>query len=244
MRVIHIMGNIGVGKSTLLEELKRISEIWYSEIADCENGLPKLRMAVMAEDVRSWEYYLNKMYRSIYDGVKSDYPYRFQLKVINHFYNIAEFIHKARETNTYDCIFVERSILEARHVFIESNVANYSQRQLEVLRGSADELIGFNDWDESMYIFLQAPIELCMQRIKERARDGENCIDENYMEQLVEQYSLLLSSLDPNKVIYLNVSGKSPTQIATDILKQITQMDQFPNPNDEPALECSVRMQA
>lgn len=161
---VLVEGNIGVGKTTFLNYIKK-----------CE------RVKIVKEPVEQWQNLngsnlLNLMYN---DPKKWGFPfqaYTFLLMLQNH----------ARKIDA-EIKILERSMYSARYCFAKLLVENnYLAKEeydiLEKMYQYTDDLHMMPDF----IIYLRAPPEQVFERIKERGRDEEKNINFGYIYRLHE----------------------------------------------------------
>ena len=163
MRVI-VEGNIGSGKTTLLASLAK--EPWCA--------------AVHPEPVHEWTDILDQFYK---DPAK--WAPAFSLRVL------ASHNRPAPPPSTIEV--VERSPLSCRHVFTRLlfNDGILPQHQWDLFREYYD-VLGWEPTADDLILFVQTPVELCLQRIAARGRACEESIDIQYLRRLEFQYDNML----------------------------------------------------
>jgi deoxycitidine kinase/deoxyguanosine kinase len=163
---ISIEGNIGAGKSTLLSSLK---ERYPSAI-------------VCQEDIEKWNTYtiddapiLEAFYKN-----KAAHAFTLQMAIL---LSRVKTMLKYREMKKL--VFVERSMFADTNVFckmLNESDAIISDAQMGIV----------NDWVKTfseicsidMYIYLDVPVETCLQRVSKRNRSGETEISKEYLHHL------------------------------------------------------------
>ena len=69
------------------------------------------------------------------------------------------------------------------------------------------------------FIYLQADVDLCMQRIAWRSRGGEEAISKQYLKDLDSQYMRFFETLDASRYTIVTVTEDlTPTQVAELVL--------------------------
>ena len=166
MRVI-IEGNIGSGKSTALRGLA--------------TALPD-NASVHVESVAEWGDMLHLFYEN-----PTQWALPFSLKVLlSH--------HAYRIPPPPDHIQVlERCPLSCRHVFTQLlfNDGTMPQHHWDLYRQFSDEL-GFEPTSQDLIIYVDTPVDICLQRIVNRSRPGEDQLDIHYLKKLEFQYGNML----------------------------------------------------
>ena len=159
MKIIAIGGNIGCGKSTLIKSLSDRNISCYSE------------------PIEKWQPWLNIFYESPEKNALG-----FQMKILIEY---AKMMNTVDKSNEY--IIVERSSLDNVYIFsknlVESGILNEHEYTLVK---DFHNMLYIRQPD--LYIYIQTdPIE-CIKRIKERQRDCETSIQDDYIKCLHEKY--------------------------------------------------------
>jgi deoxyadenosine/deoxycytidine kinase len=196
--VITLDGNIGAGKTTVLELLAAEKEK--------EKGFK-----VDLEPVESWQPWLNRMYQTG-NGV-----FEFQLRVW-----LDRCWPKAHLDDTY--YIMERSPMFQEGVFIPANVSNnrLTGDQVTLLK---DMYAKVNElWEPNMYIYLRSDPAKCAERIIRRARKSEDAIPMHYLQELhdLHEKTLIAAQQLGKKIVVVDMEGKTPTQIAAEILSHLS----------------------
>jgi deoxyadenosine/deoxycytidine kinase len=161
---VYIEGNIGAGKSELLD------------------GLSARGYTVVKEAIEEdW---------TLFEKAKKD-PTRwvpsFQLQVT---LSIAERIESALKNHWGPWpIIVERSIVSA-YLFarVAGRCGNLSDTEIELIRRFSLRLNSGFDWYSTKTIMLDCPSELCLERIKERGRAGEEATSIDYLTMVEDEH--------------------------------------------------------
>jgi len=153
-KIYCIDGNIGVGKSTLLEELR-------------SRGYK-----IFTEDLAEWEWCLANYY---VDGVR--WAFTLQMAILSSMWRQFEQVQESNE----DVVFVERSP-KSNLVFIENAMANglLSQQEFDLFK-RYHSLYG---WAPYRIVKLVAPVDVCLDRVHTRGRSCESGIDKGYLQAL------------------------------------------------------------
>ena len=161
IKMIYIEGNIGVGKTSLL------------------NNLKLYHFNVITEPVEQWCEILKLYYND-----KQKYAFRFQMKIL------LTWIEKFILLNNMDVYFTERSLFSRRDVFFKITCENGHVNDKDILEyhDCFDKLININCIKDIIkpkaYIYLKASPEICYERVKKRNRIGEEHITVEYIEKL------------------------------------------------------------
>lgn len=189
-RVIFIEGNIGSGKSTLIDNLK-------------EHGY-----CVFEEPIKEWiETYvdedginiLDKFYKNM-----SNHAFEFQiLAMMTRWQNIRKALDE-----TEDIIFIERSLETDRFTFALNLKEQYMTKlQWDIYDLTFDTFTKetechFKEVDIS-YIYLYTSSEICFKRALERGRKEESTVPLIYLNNLKEKHDKWLTE-HKNKVYFID----------------------------------------
>lgn len=175
MTIIYsIDGNIGSGKSTFVKTLKEYFSKpenckWY----DIESGIThNIRIHFLEEPVNIWETIKDKQDRSIIECFYADqesYSFSFQMMAyISRLSTLRKAVHQG-----YDIIFTERCVNTDRNVFAKMLYDDGKIREIDyqIYNMWFDEFI--NDFGQFNYIYIKTDYNVADQRVKQRARKGE-----------------------------------------------------------------------
>lgn len=193
MPIITIDGNIGSGKSTILNYLHKYHKI-----------------AIDLEPVESWNTYLSKLYEE-----KADI-FKFQVRVWLDRCWVQEKLDKTT-------ILMERSPYFIKNTFIEVaynlGMLNDSEHTtIKDLYQKTDSL-----WCCNTYIYLRSTPEQCFRRIKKRNRLSEKNISLEYIQALHDKHEETYLKAVENKIniIVIDVDDKTVADIANEILQYL-----------------------
>jgi thymidine kinase/deoxynucleoside kinase len=190
MVIYTIDGNIGSGKTTILNYLHKYKNI-----------------QIDLEPVTKWKPFLDNIYLS-----KTGY-FNFQIKVWLDRAWIQE-----KENNSI--IFMERSPYFIRNTFnkndyINNNINKDEYTVINELYQKTDII-----WKSNYYIYLRSSPEKCLDRIKTRGRENEMTLDIDYINAIhnlhEEAYNELIKTSD--NVILIDVENKTIQEIVEEIL--------------------------
>jgi deoxyadenosine/deoxycytidine kinase len=189
MVIITINGNIGSGKTSVLNYLHR----YY-------------KLSIDLEPIDKWTPYLNEFYKN----KKS--AFKFQIRVWLDRSWIQEKTDKS-------LIIMERSPFFNRHIFVNSvyNENLITENEYAILNDLYDKTDSV--WSCNTYIYLRSNPENCIERIKKRGRDCEQNVDLEYITKIHDLHeSTYRKALDNNlNIICIDVEDKTISQIATEI---------------------------
>ncbi len=184
-----IEGNIGSGKSTLMEYLQTLPE--YKE-----NHIKTLK-----EPVDEWKQFTDKdSGKNILDYFYNDpkrWGYLFQM---NAFITRSKLIDQYKKQNT---ILMERSVYSDRYVFAKNCYEKGLIKSIEW-----DTYINWFNWLSNMlelngdaYIYLRTSPEKSYERIKKRDREEENDISFEYIKEIHDKHEEWLHKQQHNILI-------------------------------------------
>jgi deoxyadenosine/deoxycytidine kinase len=174
--VISIDGNIGSGKSTLINELKKICATYTGK-----------KICFIKEPINLWMNTCNDGL-SIFDRFMQNsvrWGLTFQIYVLTTMYNE---LRTHINNNEYDIIILERSVYSSRHIFFEYLKQNNIVTDVEYLIYISvfDTICNSSMIDK--YVYLKTDDEICYQRICNRNRNSENLLSIEYIQKLGEMY--------------------------------------------------------
>lgn len=185
IKVYSIEGNIGCGKTTVINKFK---EMGYT---------------VFEENITDWGILLNYYYSD-----RRRWAFTLQIKILICF--IKQFMEcvSSKKEHKDNIIFMERSMLSS-NIFIKmcDEERNFTAKEKEVLKDFYDIL--FTKQSHTIYIDLD-PDE-CLKRIKTRGRQCEKNIDIDYLKKIHNEYhNMIKDNIFPNLVFIDSNSNKSP----------------------------------
>jgi deoxynucleoside kinase len=205
MKLISIEGNIGSGKSTFVEELKR--------------NIHNERVCFLEEPVDIWNTIVDKdgitMLENYYKDSKK-YAFSFQMMA---YISRLSILKKAIESGKYDVIITERSLYTDKHVFCQML---YDNKLIEHL-----EFIIYNKWFEEFniiqdiqYVYLKTDPQVSYERVLKRSRVGET-IPLAYLENCSQYHDKWLLGKD---VLLINANIENTGETVNKWIKLIRQI--------------------
>jgi deoxyadenosine/deoxycytidine kinase len=197
-KIISIDGNIGSGKTTLLKALK-------------EKYLLNPDVIFLTEPVSEWEKIKDSDGKTILEKFYLNQDkYAFSFQMMAYISRLA--IVKNAVNKNPDAIFItERSLYTDKYIFAKML---YDQGKIEEINYKIylnwfDEFA--KDYPIAKIIWVNTDPEICHQRIKKRARLGEEIIPLNYLEQCDKYHIIFIKDmhvqtfkLDGNQDIFEN----------------------------------------
>jgi deoxyadenosine/deoxycytidine kinase len=187
-KIVSIEGNIGSGKSTLLKNLKK----YYKTNSN---------VIFLREPVDDWEKIKDKEGNTMLKKFYADqekYSFAFQimayisrLKILRN--TIKEICEKKDETYI---IVTERSLYTDRQIFAKML---YDQGKIEnvcyeIYLSLFDEFT--KDFPLNYLVYVNAEPKICYERIHKRARDGEEVIPLDYLDDCHKYHEEFLEQTD------------------------------------------------
>lgn len=189
--IISIEGNIGSGKSTLVQELKN------------SNLYPHSKVCFLLEPVDEWNKITENEETIIEKYYKDQKAYAFQFQMMAYISRLKQIRDAIKEN--YDIIFTERSVLSDKNVFAkmlyddkilsETEYAIYNQWHNEFIK----------DIPEPIIVYLKTDPEIALSRVIKRNRPGEN-IPLEYLQKCSDYHNKWI--LNDSKNIVLDGNNK------------------------------------
>jgi deoxyadenosine/deoxycytidine kinase len=193
MTIITVDGNIGCGKTSILNYLHKYHKI-----------------SIDLEPVESWNTYLTKLYDD-----KND-VFKFQVRIWLDRCWIQEKTDKA-------LILMERSPYFIRNTFIvtayeNAMITDVENTILNDLHAKTDSL-----WSCNTYVYLRSTPENCFKRIKKRNRQSEKNITLEYLQQLHKHHEETYEKALKNNmnIIVIEIDDKNVADIASEMLQYL-----------------------
>ena len=193
--IVSLEGNIGAGKSTIIEKLREKYEGNLEDRTKYFGRLADAKIVFMQEPVDVWtsvcdsvtgESILEKFYKD-----PKTYSFAFQVMVYN---THLEAFRRAVKENP-DCVLLicERSIDAGRHIFSQmlKDDGMIDDVSFQVYQKLFDSTA--HEFPLDAVLHLDVVPEICLQRIGKRSRDGEDSISLEYLEKCDKYYREWLS---------------------------------------------------
>lgn len=193
MPIITIDGNIGCGKTSVLNYLHKYNKI-----------------AIDLEPVESWNNYLSKLYDEKID------VFKFQVRIwLDRCW--------VQEKSDKTTILMERSPFFIKNTFVDvafnqGMLTDSEYTTIKDLYQKTDSL-----WCCNTYIYLRSAPDNCYRRIKKRNRFSEKNITLEYIKALHERHEETYLNAVESKIniIVIDVEDKSVSDIANEILQYL-----------------------
>ena len=200
MTIITVDGNIGSGKTSVLNYLHKYN-----------------KLSIDLEPIESWQQYLDK----IYSKEKKDI-FNFQIRVwLDRCW--------IQEKQDKSLILMERSPYFIKNTFIKNyyNTNQISENEYNILNNLHAKTDSI--WNCSAYIYLRSNPTNCLSRISKRNRQSENQIELEYINSLHELHEIAYNNAVDNKmnIIEINVENKTIAEIALDIYNSLLLKKEF-----------------
>jgi deoxyadenosine/deoxycytidine kinase len=209
MLIINIDGNIGAGKTTLVDYLvSKLSE-------ELQKRRESFEIFIIKEDVDRDDE-IRDLLKNYYEDPPS-YALKFQKWIINDKYQqlikIFERIESNKENQKKTLIIFDRSLDADYEVFckLQYKLGNITEKEFENYKIFFDGikkkfLETLNLYKSNCFdIYLETSIINCIKRIEIRSRDGENKINEEYLKYLNEEHI----NLYKNKKNSIQIDGNN-----------------------------------
>lgn len=180
--IVSIEGNIGSGKSTLIEYLK--------------NNYEKENIIYLEEPVKEWTNIKDKDGTNIlvkfYEDQKK-YSFAFQMMA---YISRLDLLRRTIKENPGAIIITERSLYTDKYVFAKML---YDSNKIEEIEYNI-----YNKWFSSMVdlapldkvIYMKTSADTSFSRILKRSRDGENNIEKDYIEKCNDYHNEMYKKLN------------------------------------------------
>lgn len=190
--IITLGGNVGCGKSTVIESLK--------------NEFEGDQCVVSSEPIGEWGSWLDLFYT---DPVK--YAFGFQMKILHSFMKLY---------TSHKTMITERSPLDSLEVFAKTLYNDKLLNHLEY--NLYKSYIADIAWTPSIYIYIRTEPDTCIKRINKRARGCETGLDEKYIHRLHSAYEDIQTTISDESffVVDGNQTKDIIYQSISDIIKK------------------------
>lgn len=197
--IVSIEGNIGSGKSTLVEKLKSI----YT-IDDNSYNFNVDNIIFLQEPVNEWEDIKNENGNTMLELFYKDqnkYAFSFQMMA---YISRLSLLKKTCEENKNSIIITERSLFTDRDVFAKMlyDEKKISLENYTIYMKWFDTFI--NMFHISHIIYIDTSPNICFERIEKRNRNGESSIELSYLEQVHNYHLKMLEKFEESNLIKIS----------------------------------------
>lgn len=190
-QLITVEGNIGVGKTTFLKRLE-----------------DNYNVNVLYEPVEEWLVYkdtvTNKSLFELYYEDKKRYAFTFQIMALQT--RFEKLVDVCKNT-TAKYVVCERSIFTDFNIFAKlmNKKGDMSDIELEVYKKCHSFMTCLCNINIHKYIYLKASPSTCLERIKQRGREGEDNIDIEFLISLHDCHETWLNEeVESENVIHVS----------------------------------------
>ena len=188
--IVSLEGNIGAGKSTIIEKLKRIYAGSVEERQTYFGVMANANIVFMQEPVDVWtsicdsttgESILEMFYKE-----PKTYSFAFQVMVYNT--HLEAFRRAVKENPECDLLICERSIDAGRRIFAQMlrDDGMIDEVSFKIYEKLVDSTAHEFPLDAVLHLDVEPTI--CLQRIGKRSRDGEDGISLEYLAKCDRYY--------------------------------------------------------
>ena len=199
-KIFSVEGNIGSGKSTLVQYMKEHEEKFKRVLPQASDK----EFIFIREPVDSWSDIKDKSGETILSKFYANpKKYSFSFQIMAYISRLA-LLRETVRNNPGKIIVTERCVNTDKNVFAQMlyDDGNIEEVDYQIYLRWFDEFI--EDFPISGYIYVNTPPELCAERIKIRNREGE-VIPLEYLQRCHKYHEEWLNQV--NKNIYL-LDGK------------------------------------
>ena len=196
--IVSLEGNIGAGKSTIMENLSARYE------ASCEKGWIFMREPVdMWGEIKDADgaTILAKFY-------ENPAKYAFSFQIMAYATRLSLLRQTIRENPECSVIVCERSLEADKHIF--AKMLHRDGLIEDVMYQIYERFFGeyAEEFKLDAAVYIDADAEVCFQRVAKRSRDGENNISLDYLQKCREYHTQwLLPDTDNDSLPVLHLSA-------------------------------------
>lgn len=178
MYIIFVEGNIGSGKSTVVDAIERRLLSFYHK-----------KVKAFPEPVDEWTS--SGLLQAYY---KEPEKYAFSLQLAALAARMFSVMKAMQQKDELDFVIFERSIW-SDHIFFELNKQYFTKEQIDIYEKQYFKIEKELESLKSIFIFVQAPIEKLVMNILQRSRPTEELIDRFYLEHLQAKHETLIEDI-------------------------------------------------
>lgn len=150
-----------------------------------------IRIPIFLEPLQKWNDLLTLFYEN-----PSKWAFPFNLEVMTSFHEW--------KYNTFPAIY-ERSPLSCRKVFTQLNHESGHMHHLELM--VFDKIYKELSWNPDALIYIQTDPNICVSRMRERARECEKDVPLEYIEKVHQKYEDMIDSIHSSSMKVFIVNG-------------------------------------
>ena len=199
VQLICLQGNIGAGKSTILEMLrqkfKAVSAVVFVQ-----------------EPVDEWE--AHGLLKAMYDGTID--TGLFEVVALT---TILRRLCMALRTQPHaDVIIAERCHSSVMHVFAKLNLDSTRMTAFQLAYQSAIVSSNIETMIDSVtHVYLKVPVDTLITRIRTRNRNGEHSIPSEYLQQLQERHETWLPGSHDSRSVVVVDAQRTAAVVADEV---------------------------
>jgi deoxyadenosine/deoxycytidine kinase len=223
--IISVEGNIGSGKSTILEKLEGFMRdnnriVFLKEPVDIWESI---------KDSNTGENILQKFY-------KDQYTYAFPFQVMAYASRLSMIRNTIKNRNDIDIIICERSLAADKHIFAKML---YDDGKIDDISYQIYNNF-YNMFEEEFkldgIIYIDADAEICSERINKRSRAGESGISLEYLQKCKSYHHEWLTNtktnvLNINANVNVTYNISDPNDLGSEWLYKIRNFVSILTPN-------------
>lgn len=191
MKFVVVEGNIGSGKTTFLNEIKKR----YNNVV------------IIEEPVNEWYTIKDENNESLFEKFYKDakrYGYLFQTNVLaTRFKKIMNTIN--RYSNEDKIILCERSILTDKHIFVSAalELGNLNKMEADVFNHLFEICLSTTHMKIDAILYLQCDPEISFDRLRQRNRKGEENMPFEYISLLHDKHEKWLTEEENDTQVHV-----------------------------------------
>lgn len=222
--IISVEGNIGSGKSTILEKLEEFMR---------DNN----RIVFLKEPVDIWESIKDNTGENILQKFyKNQHEYAFPFQVMAYASRLSMIRNTIKNRNDVDIIVCERSLAADKHIFAKML---YDDGKIDDI--SYQIYNSFYNMFEDEFkldgiVYIDADAEICNERINKRSRAGESSISLEYLQKCKSYHHDWLTNtktnvLNINANVNVTYNISDPNDLGSEWLYKIRNFVSILTPN-------------
>lgn len=197
--IVSIEGNIGIGKSTLLDNL---------ELSYKSNGITDV--IILREPVEEWSVVRDENNESILKNFYRDpvkYSFSFQILILKTMVDLL--LRTISDNPNCKIIICERSVKSSFNVFVKMQHHSFMMNKIEfqIYESIYKQTLLMENIRQHKIVYLYCRAEICFERIQSRCREGEDDIDLDYLKRCDRYHRLWLNDEDRNTIIKINMES-------------------------------------